>query len=396
MTPLVLLLPGAPLPQPDGAWLAKLHGGDLLCRMSREEIPLPEACGFATRHNAKRRFLFVSRLLGRHLPTRPEQLTGAARQLAEKLRAANLAEPCLFVGMAETATTLGQAVFREWQRLGGKKALYLDSTRRRTGGEIAFTFSEAHSHATGHAIHRPMRAQDPHDYFGEARTLVIIDDETTTAQTAARLREAYANWRAKNGFPGVEQTHLAVLLRWHPPTAADEADDGATLRCHSLLEGRFEFLPNDDPLPVAPAPSAAIDALTLARDGARGGILEPEPLPDAWAQAARAVSSGESVLVVGTGEYGFVPLRFAEALEAWGDVQAFVQATTRSPVLPGGAIGHVRRFPALSGEAHEEFLYNVPDDHPYSCVILLCEDRLPPQGHPVLDIPGIECKLAPQ
>jgi hypothetical protein len=386
---------GAPLPQADGAWLVRLRGGELRCRMSREEIPLPEACGFATRHNAKRRFLFVSRLLGRHLPTRPAQLTDAARRLAEKLRGANLEEPCLFIGMAETATTLGQSVFREWRRLGGQQTLYLDSTRRRTGSEIAFAFSEAHSHATGHIIHRPLPAQDPHDFFRAARSLVIIDDETTTAQTAARLRSAYADWRQANGCSGEMQTYLAVLLRWHPPTVEEEADADA-LRCLSLLEGRFEFTPNSDALPVAPPQSAALDGITQARIGARGGIMEPESLPPAWAADEEAPGyPGEKILVLGTGEYGFVPLLFAEALAARG-AETFVQATTRSPVLPGGAMGCVRRFPALSGEAHEEFLYNVPDDHPYSRVILLCEDRLPLPGHPVLDIPRIECKLAPR
>lgn len=359
--------------------------------MAREEIPLPDACGFATRHNARRRFLFVSRLLGRHLPTPPARLTDAARRLAEKLRAADLPGPVLFVGMAETATTLGQAVFREWQRTGGDApSLYLDSTRRRTGGEIAFGFTEAHSHATGHVLHRPTPADDPDDCFGRARSLVIVDDETTTALTAARLREAYGAWRGTTGF----QTHLAVLLRWHVD-AGSEGDSDARLRCHSLLEGRFEFTPTADPLPDAPPGNPALDELTHARPGPRTGLTRPEPLPTAWLPGENVGIAG-STLVVGTGEYGFPALLLAEHLAAGSGAPTFVQATTRSPVLPGGAIGHARRFPALSGEGHDEFLYNVPDDHPYARVVLLCEDRLPPPGHPVLDIPRLAVKVAPR
>lgn len=383
-------LPGAPARQADGSWLARVPGGELRCRMTREEIALPDAVGFAARNNARRRFLFVSRLLGRHLPTAPAGLTDAARRLAEKLRAAAPAEPCLFVGLAETATTLGQAVFREWQRLGGGPALYVDSTRRRTGGEIAFEFSEVHSHATGHAIHLPTRAADPEGRFAAARSLIIVDDESTTARTAAALQRAYTAWRRRHGSHGPLPTHLAVLLRWHPATSGEEADDAPC--CHSLLEGHFDFTPDPQPLPEALPPSAALDGQTRARVGARGGLVVPESLPAILQRDGEPLPG--SILVVGTGEYGFAALLLAESLVARG-LEAFVQATTRSPVLPGGAIGHVRRFPALSGEGHYEYLYNVPDDHPYGRVILLCEDRLPPPDHPILALPNLECRLAP-
>ncbi len=298
--------------------------------------------------------------------------------------------------MAETATTLGQAVFREWQRMGldAGNSLYIDSTRRRTGGEVAFGFSETHSHATGHVIHRPSLENDPNHVFGMARSLVIVDDETTTAHTAAQLREAYIEWRRLHGNPEPVITLLAVLLRWHPPSGLEAADDHDSLRCLSLLEGRFEFTSNADPLPLAPAQTAALDERVTARPGPRSGLAQPETLPAAWVADDPDIFPGQRVLVVGTGEYGFPALLLAESLAARG-TETFVQATTRSPVLPGGAISHARRFPALSGEAHAEFLYNVPDDHPYDHVILLCEDRLPPPGHPALDIPRLRCKFAP-
>ncbi len=388
---------GGAVRQSDGGWLARVRGGELRCRMTREEIPLDRACAFAARNNARRRFLFVSRLLGRHLPTPPVKLVEAARRLAEKIHAARLPGPWLFVGMAETATTLGQAVFREWRQIGAgmEQALYVDSTRRRTGEEIAFGFSEVHSHAAGHVIHRPTVQADPQDVFGNARSLVIVDDETTTAHTAARLREAYDGWRRARGRGGVARTALAVLLRWHPPSVAEEADGRDALECLSLLEGRFEFVANDDVLPAAPSQTVALDEQVVARISARGGLVRAEDLPAEWMECEEADLSGQRVLVVGTGEYGFPALRLAEELAARG-AETFVQATTRSPVLPGGAIGHARQFPALSGEAHAEFLYNMPVEHSYSRVILLCEDQLPPTGHPVLDIPRIECKLAPR
>ena len=366
----------APLERlPGNGYRTQIPGGSLRLWMEHEAMPLPDALDFAARNNPRRRFLFVSRVLGRHLPTRPAQLRGAAAALAAELNATNLAEPCLFLGMAETATTLGQAVFREWIR-PGRRGLYLDTTRRRTGGPVAFSFTEAHSHAPGHLVHLPSRADDPDDIFRDARTLVIVDDEATTGRTAEQLFAAYQSWGGR-----AETGRLAVLVHWRDPGAAS-----FSLRVHSLLSGRFEFTPAEAPAFRA-ASAAEATRVVLAPLGTRHGLMVPQSCPWASELAGR-------VLVVGAGEFGFQPLLLAEAIESAGG-EAFLQATTRSPVAYGGAISHIRAFPALSGEGYDEFLYNVPDEHTYDRVILCCEDRLPPPGHPLLALPRLECRLAP-
>jgi len=359
----------------DRSYLATIPAGELRLRMTREEIPLADALAFAARNNAKRHFLFVSKLLGRHLPTSPLRLRSAAAALAAKLVTARLSEPCLFIGMAETATALGQAVFREWTRAGGR-GLYLDTTRRRTAGELAFTFTEAHSHAPGHGVHLPSREDDPGGIFANASTLVIIDDEMTTGATSENLVVAYERWRGRE-IPA----HLAVLVRWSTPLAAE-----SRLKTHALLEGTFEFSPAPQ---FKPEPVAATNGSVpiIAPRGTRHGLSVPQVSP--W----RDPLVGR-VLVVGTGEFGFIPLLLAEQIEAQGG-EAFLQCTTRSPVALGGAIAHIRSFPAISGEGYPEFLYNVPDDHRYDHVILCCEDRLPAPGHPILGLPRLECRPLP-
>ncbi|MES2570898.1 MAG: phosphoribosyltransferase domain-containing protein, partial [Verrucomicrobiota bacterium] len=278
-------------------------------------------------------------------------------------------------GMAETATTLGQAVFREWQRTGGK-GLYLDSTRRRTAGRVAFSFTEAHSHAPGHVIHLPGLKEDPDGIFDRAETLVIIDDEMTTGRTAANLIAAYEHHRGRS-----IAAHLAVLVRWSAPL-----EEKSPFQAHALLEGDFEFLPSPHFVP-APLASTHHHVETIAPAGTRHGLIAPQVSP--WEE----VPAG-NVLVIGSGEFGFIPMLLAEQISANGG-HGFLQCTTRSPVALGGAIGHVRQFPALSGEGYTEFLYNVPDDHSYDRVILCCEDRLPTPGHPILALPRIECRLMP-
>jgi hypothetical protein len=385
----VFVMPSVvPLPPPTewrlenpGVHLARLPGGNFRLALDREDIPFRELCDLAIRNNTRRRFLFVSRTLGRHWPTRPAELRAVAAGLARKLAVRLRPGPVVFIGMAETATTLGQAVFREFLQLGGT-GLYLESTRRSTGGARAFEFAESHSHATAHVIHLPSPADDPDNLLRTAVQVVIVDDEATTAKTAAGLVREMRTWRGPDGADF--DAFLAVILRWKQGGADDEAFVGI----HALVEGNFDFTPAGE-LPEAPPASDRIDVRTPVRRGARHGVRQAQALPAGWNPTARP---GEKILVIGNGEFGFQPLVLAEALEAQG-AQCWVQATTRSPILPGGAIGHIRQFEALSGESHHEFLYNVPDQHGYDRVILCLEDPSPATGHPVLGIPKVEIFL---
>ena len=60
--------------------------------------------GFAERINPKRAFLFVSKVLGRHIPVSPHIMRHAFTDLA-KLVPDDLPEPVLVIGMAETAVS---------------------------------------------------------------------------------------------------------------------------------------------------------------------------------------------------------------------------------------------------------------------------------------------------
>lgn len=365
---------------PPGFYEAHLPGGRFTLAMHREDLPLRTLTDLAIRNNPKRRFLFVSRVLGRHCPVRPAAMRQVAAALAAKMHRRLPGGPVVFVGMAETATTLGQAVFREFLALGGT-GLYLESTRRSTGGPHAFGFAESHSHATAHVIHLPSPADDPGRLLRTAAHVVVVDDEATTAKTAAGLVHALTAWRGPAGAPF--QAWLAVLLRWKQT----EANDAAFAGIESLAEGHFTFEPAGS-LPESPAANPFIDSRVTARPGIRHGRMTPQPLPDQWDLTARP---GEKILVIGNGEYGFQPLLLAEGFETCG-AEAWLQATTRSPILPGGAINHVRSFEALSGEGHAEFLYNVADDHGYDRVVLCLEDAPPPPDHPIHLIPRLEIR----
>src|SRR3546814_5484099 len=106
-------------------WSSDLCSSDL-----EHAAELDAFCDFAARANPKRGFLIVSKVLGRHLPASPNAIRGAMDELGQKLPA-DLPGPIVFLGMAETATALGQGVF----------AAYLDrSEERRVGKECGGKF----------------------------------------------------------------------------------------------------------------------------------------------------------------------------------------------------------------------------------------------------------------
>ncbi len=70
------------------------------------DVSLDDLFDIAERRNPKRAFLFVSKVLGRHIPVPPSVMRQAYRQLASQFPA-TLTGPVLFIGMAETAVGLG-------------------------------------------------------------------------------------------------------------------------------------------------------------------------------------------------------------------------------------------------------------------------------------------------
>src|SRR5690349_18728333 len=100
-----------------------LAGGTLALDVAQSRWALDDLCAFAERRNRRRAFLIVSRVLGRHIPARPSTMRAAMRDLAD-LIPADLPEPILVVGLAETAVCLGAGLHEELERRLGRKAVF--------------------------------------------------------------------------------------------------------------------------------------------------------------------------------------------------------------------------------------------------------------------------------
>jgi hypothetical protein len=322
------------------------------------DVDIDAFCDVAARANPRRGFLIVSRVLGRHLPARPTDMRATMDGLAARA-GSDLPGPIVFLGMAETATALGQGCFAAWQgRNPHGEAVYLQSSRQRVAGaEIVARFEEGHSHATSHLV----QIADPaiRARVAEARALVIVDDECSTGATFVAAATALLE-----AMPRLERIETCCITDWSDGSYLDAMPRPATAR--AIVSGRMRWSAAAVAQPAelaagSNAPGAAPDAGMNSRTG----LLRPEAAQRSPATAA----PGERVLVLGEGEHSYEALLVAEEIECHGGIAA-VQCITRSPALPGGAMASKSTFGDSYGSGAPCFLYNMLGHAPDRVVIV--------------------------
>ncbi|MDN7241993.1 phosphoribosyltransferase family protein [Planococcus sp. N028] len=360
----------------------------------------------ALRVNKKRQFLFVSPLLAKHLAVHPALALGTGSLLASLLMEnaglpvhpqaqdlvrmietgvpdtdisrkslaykSTLPGNTVFIGMAETATGLGHAVFHHFN-----KTAYLHTTREEvSGGAPSFVFEEEHSHATSHKVYAP------EGMLEKAETIVLIDDEISTGNTLLNLVCAL-----DEQFPGKSYISLSIL-DWRNAEQQQKLTQMAEernidLTVLSLMSGEFELIhgssPEESKLDYlnngeAVIPDYVLDTVAthhVSKTGQRyipwtgrfGVTSKEHQTIDVWAEKAAAhvetVKPAERPLVIGIGENMYLPLRFALALSG----NPLVQTTTRSPIFSSDTEGYPIkekvRFELPDAQGVDQFLYNI-------------------------------------
>jgi hypothetical protein len=328
---------------------------------------LDDLIGFAARANPKRGFLFMSKVLGKHWPVTPSTMLAMHEDLAARIPA-DLPEPVVFIAMAETAIGLGQGVFEAYKTAKpDSAALFLHSSRYHVANAPLIEFAEAHSHAPQQFLHMPVD-ESFREIFAKARSLVLVDDEASTGNTFVNLTNV-----CRNLSPALEHLHLAVITNFMGNSSDEElsARFGIKTTLGASLSGSYEFTPKDYQHPPATAQLFAAHTERGASDQfGRMGLSGKLPIPTALAERLAAnIKPDESVLVLGTGEFMHMAFLLGRGLEAFG-VKVMVQSTTRSPILPWGAVSHTLNFPDNYGEGVANFLYNVTPgqyDHVFIC-----------------------------
>ncbi|MBD0864473.1 MAG: phosphoribosyltransferase domain-containing protein [Rhodobacteraceae bacterium] len=303
----------------------------------------------AERINPKRAFLFVSTVLGRHIPVAPNVHRAALQRLAAKVSDQLLDGPVFVMGYAETAVGLGAGVFQELRRTYPGRAMGYQATTRfePSARDVWFRIEEPHSHASSHAILKPKIGVL---HQGPGSTLVLVDDETTTGTTfcnlAARLYETGVRF---------DRVVLATLTDWSEGSAADGvsgAIPGAEVAAVSLFDGawRWEQDTTQDRLPQLPGSieaecpawrptgEAPLEAARFGIAGAAADTMNAELAAQLFSEVGLdALPCDARILVLGSGEHVWDPFLFAETIAESRPETRFA-ATTRSPILLGEAI----------------------------------------------------------
>ena len=372
---------------------------------------LEDLLGFAQRINPKRAFLFVSKVLGRHIPVAPSTMRHAFTDLAN-LVPDDLPEPILVIGMAETAVGLSAGVHQALQTRY-PQALLLNSTRHaqhddshdKSKHSLLTTFSEDHSHASQHLIYQSADRVTQAQLLA-SKTLIMVDDEASTGNTCVNVVTALRN----AGLDQLEQVHLTTLVDWslnqerhqHQDTA--DSDDAVSdqiakrlpnikFQRHHLLSGAWTWTdaPNPEPITMPSVDTTEAGSHMLgdtgnwgrfptldSTDGFDNYLLKFQTAFKVFNKQAQSEKEQfekkqlpKRILVLGSNEFVWLPFLLAEWLETQTQNSTVnFSALTRSPIALGGAITTMLSFSDNYGLGMTNFAYNVePNDWD---LIVLC------------------------
>lgn len=379
---------------------------------SIHNIPANMLFEMAARKNPKRSFLFVSKILGKHIPVNPRiaLLGGAALgaiyaeeickqktpyleeiissikneknplEIYDKIidKPFKLKEPTLFIGFAETATALGHSVFSSFSKSG----YFIHTTRENIiENRSLITFEEEHSHATSHRIYprnfSVLQSQSP---------IVLVDDEITTGKTALNIIAAIHKL-----FPRKSYTVLS-LLDWRSDSDKEEfkiveRNLGVEINTFSLISGTIDVngkvldavtsnkkldMPSNEDISIKYIylddffkQRVVYPSETYLEHTGRFGICseEDKELDEQIENAGQYLRKHRRqgrILCVGTGEFMYIPMKIASFM---GEDVLF-QSTTRSPIYPKNIskYGIKNAFDFQNPENDEiiNYLYNIP------------------------------------
>ena len=302
--------------------------------------------GFAERINPKRAFLFVSKVLGRHIPVSPHIMRHAFTDLA-KLVPDDLPEPVLVIGMAETAVGLGAGVHQVLQQRY-PEAIYVTTTRHPVhGAPLLARFLEEHSHAQDQLLYGSPDAELQQQILN-SKSIVLVDDEASTGKTFVNLIHALQ----QAGLNQISHVVTATLADWSSGIHI------ADLNCQSvaLMTGKWQWRDAEHPIQIN---MPKVDTVAF---GAFATLAEPTwgrlPIQDSGAHIRLAVQPDERILVLGSGEYVWSSFLLAEYLQQQGADVKF-SAITRSPIAVGHAIQSALAFSDNYGLGIQNFVYNI-------------------------------------
>lgn len=321
---------------------------DFSCDINIKDNPLnlniDDYLDLALRNNKKRRFLFISKNLGKHIPVNPEKVDNLGYLLAKAYKKKYLnykEEKELVIGFAETATALSHSFFNYLE----SAKLFIHTTRENLDLN-RIDFLEEHSHATEQILYT-----DKIFSLKNIDTLILVDDEITTAKTCINMiKELQKNYKAKKYV-------IASILNWIDEKREEEIKAIAKgLNCKIefvyLFNGSFNFkFDEDKPLSdkfeeVNSNKEVKVKFLDLnlerhlenkkyLKGTGRFGIdrKEQEELINilkASSEKLNSIRENDKILALGVEEFMYIPMILSKFMK--GDI--YYHSITRSPIIP--------------------------------------------------------------
>ena len=396
-------------------------------------IPVSKLFTMSARENKKRDFLFVSKVIGKHMPMIPDTLKiiggimarlwinereGSndypTNELVDALISLDvsldmmdlkseeeifenpnihvnlsnsnnilntpikLKNKTLFIGFAETATGLAQAVFQNFSN-----ASYIHTTREKiTSIEPALLFNEEHSHAVEHSLF-PYE----HDFFNGFEDIVLVDDELTTGKSALNLIKC---------LPG-KYFGILSILDWRDASSYRmfKKEENINVRVCSLLKGDITCRKSkdivSDAITIPPSFTKLIPFKEYVFEIAEGiegynkstgrfGLSSQDNLKvlqeiKSISEVLKKERTNGNCLCIGTGEFIYLPCSISSQI---GD-NVFFHSTTRSPVHARNidCYGNKNKvaFQSPEDDTITNYLYNIPDNF-YNQVFFFSEKPL--------------------
>ena len=374
----------------------------------------------AIRNNTKRKLLFVSKVLGKHIPVSPTVSLSCGKLMAclfakhqydfeidpfyhrtlvhcleDNSGAHNLfhdicdikiklPENPIFIGFAETATALGQSVFSSFSN----ECYYIHTTREpfETLSPL-LNFDEEHSHSVLHKLF-PQNME----IFMKDTPIVLVDDEITTGKSSLNLIESLhklhphsrytilsiLDWRSeedKASFKECEnrlstQINVVSLIsgsiyfqfcerRMDDDFLNPQNGDSADTKISEILLNRVYF---EDFVKFGKSSTTLPYLNYTGRFGLSTSeyTLEQQTLASC-SQILKNMRHSEKTLCLGTGEFMYLPMLLSSQMGKG----IYFHSTTRSPIYSNRydrdyPIQDAYHFKDFYDNETDFYLYNIP------------------------------------
>lgn len=360
-------------------------------------------------NNSKRNFLFISKVLGKHLEVSPDMCRVIGFLLAStilnrsdetsifikyiknqkdyeiKVKDAmkltfRTNEKVAILGFAETATGLGMAVASAIEN-----SYYLTTTREDIK-DIAplFNFEEEHSHATTHKCF-----PEESNRLKEVDRIILVDDEITTGKSMLNIiRELIKT-------TGIKKYTVLSILDWRNLEYKNlyeefKSENNIEIKVSSLISGDIEvednniYFDNEESVLNERIPVSNLNVMSrrgkYLKFTGRFGVdykdilkVEEECIKVA-SKIQEIIGSYKKILVLGHGENIYIPSRIASYIK--GDV--YFKSTTRSPIYCSTKEGYlINEKSTFYHNGVKYYFYNKSSmEENYDKVILITEDDL--------------------